>query len=273
MKTRLLLAALFAVGLAAGLAYAWLIAPPPMAASPANVAPAYRQAWLIMAAEAYARDGDWPRTQARLNALQDPSLAQTVTGLFTRLNAVGPNPTARALALIADRLGVRTAPMQVYLADLAIATTPTPAPPTAAPIGVTAAPPTVPPTVAVTPTSPPAVIITEAPPAAYQVVRRTVECTRPPDKPQIRVIIQDAQGQGRPGQTVWITWDQGTDRFVTGLRPEIDPGYGDFEMQPDQIYNVSVGRADSVAAGGLQAAPCAGNGLTSWSLTLKPAAP
>ena len=70
---------------------------------------------------------------------------------------------------------------------------------------------------------------------------------------------------------MWITWDGGSDRFVTGLKPEIDPGYGDFDMQPDQSYNVGVDKPTSVIVSGLRADPCETDGRTSWRLILAPA--
>lgn len=278
MKLRLLSALLLIIGLALGLAYAWLIAPRPQPASPADVNAAYQRAWLVMAAEAYAQDGDWPRTQARLNALRDPALTQTITELFTQYAAFGPNRTARALALVADRLDARTAPMVVYLATPP--TSPTPASAATRPIEPAASPTLPAATTATsvaappdTPTPIPTIFPTVAPRTAYQLAQRSAECTRPPDKPRLRIFVQDASGRGQPGQVVWVTWAEGTDRFVTGLQPEIDPGYGDFEMQPDQTYNVSIGRSDRVDVGELQAVPCAGNGLTSWRLVLRSTVP
>ncbi|HZY43604.1 MAG TPA: hypothetical protein VFF70_02550, partial [Anaerolineae bacterium] len=108
---------LIAIGIGSGLAYAWLISPVKFTeASPAQVITEYRHAWLIMAAEAYAEDGNWSRTQERIKSLLDPNLSQTITQLFDQYNAQGPNPIARALALLADRYNARTAAMLVYLA-------------------------------------------------------------------------------------------------------------------------------------------------------------
>jgi len=268
MRSRLLPLLLLATGLGLGLGYAWLIDPVTYTeSSPAQVVSNYRSTWLITAAEAYAQDGDWTRTQLRLEALHDLNLPQTVNELFERYSAQGPNPIARALARLADRLGVRTAAMNVYLATPVM--TPTPAPTSARTTRPTPA--TTPrPTITATPQS----IVTRslpttALPSAYQLISRVAECTRPPAIPQIRVILQDADGRGLQGQEVWITWDGGADRFVTGLKPEIDPGYGDFDMAVDQSYNVSVDKPTAVIVSGLQAGPCTGDGRLSWRLVLK----
>ena len=273
--TRFLFIVLFLIGAALGLAYAWLIDPVTYSeSSPAQVTKAYREAWLIMAAEAYAQDGDWERTQARVNALHDDNLAGTLTQLFDRYQSTGPNPTARALARLADRLNMRTPAMQVYLVAV---TTPTPeqgvprnnAPPQSTPAPTrminTATPATAP--------EPPTLTPTPAPIPEYQVIDQVAECATGPNPPQIRIIVKDQFGQSVSGKEIWITWEGGTDRFVTGLKPEIDPGYGDFDMQPDQSYNVGVAKPTSVVVSDLRADSCETDGRTSWRLTLAPRTP
>ncbi len=265
MKARLLFSVLLIIGLGAGLAYAWLIDPVTFTeSSPALVQAAYRQTWLIMAAEAYAQDGDWARTQVRLDALHDPDLTRTVTNLFEQEAARGSRTSARALAQIADRLGAQTAAMSVFLVTPAV--TPTAQPP----ISIIASP-TPKPTATATPLAPTTTPTVIALSATYQLINRTAECTRASLPPQIRVIVQDAAGQSLPGHDVWITWENGADRFVTGLKPEIDAGYGDFDMQPDRAYNVSIDQPTAVVATDLQATPCP-NGLTSWRLVFRQAA-
>jgi hypothetical protein len=268
MRPRLLLLLLLAGGLVLGLGYAWLIEPVTYTeSSPAQVVASYRHTWLIMAAEAYAQDGDWTRTQLRLDALHDPNLPQTASELFDHYSAQGPNPIARALARLADRLGQRTAAMNVYLATPVI--TPTPAP-----TSTHTSRPTLTATPRPTVTATPRPIVTKSLPttmlpSAYQLISRVAECTQPPTTPQIRVIIQDAAGRGTQAQEVWITWDGGADRFVTGLKPEIDPGYGDFDMALDQSYNISIDKPTAVIVTGLQAEPCLGDGHLSWRVVLK----
>jgi hypothetical protein len=272
MSTRILILIGLAVGAVLGLAYAWLIEPVTfIESSPAQVVRSYREAWLIMAAEAYAQDGDWERALARANALRDNQLSQTVADLFEKVNVAGPNITARALARFAERLNVRTPAMQVYLATLA-----TPTPPPAPTVDATPTAVLPRPTVIHTPTPTPQPPPTVAPAATrnpdYQVIERRAECTTG-QAPQIRIIVQDELGQGIPGKEIWITWEGGSDRFVTGFKPDIDPGYGDFEMQIDQLYNVSVDKPTSILAASLRAEACDAEGRTSWQLTIGSRAP
>lgn len=274
-----LIVALFAVGLIAGAAYARLIDPLRVTdASPAQVTATYRQAWIVMAAEALAQDGDWERTRARLDTLRDPALPQTVKDLFQQVDAQGSRTAARALAQLADRLGARTAGMSVYLVTPGVTPAPgsnssqpatpsrTSASPTPEPVAIGKSP-----TPAATPTPTPRAATPSPVPTynpAYQIISQIAECTRPPAMPQIRVTVQDAAGQALPGVRVWLTWDGGDDRFVTGLKPEVNAGYGDFDMLPNRNYNVSIERRESVIASGLQAEACAG-GAVSWRMIVR----
>lgn len=266
MKLRLLVPLMIAIGTGLGLAYAWLISPVKFTdASPAQTITEYRRVWLIMSAEAYAQDGNWARTQERIASLLDPNVPQTITQLFDQYNAQGPNPVAHALALLGDRYNVRTAAMLVYL------TTPIVTPPAPVPTPTPAPRPNISPTP--TPTLEP--IVTTPTPTLipiYQVINSTSVCQPPSIKPQIQVTIQDANGLGVPGKDVWIIWDAGADRFVTGLKPEIDPGYGDFDMSIDQTYSVAIDKPTTIVITGLRAAECAQGRLT-WQLTASPSAP
>jgi hypothetical protein len=271
MNTRTLVVIALVIGAAIGLAYAWLIEPVTFSeSSPAQVMKSYREAWLIMSAAAFAQDGDWDRTQARVNALRDANLTQTLADLFDRYQANGPNPTARALARLADRLNVRTPAMQIYLAEIIA-----PTPEIIAPIETAVVPQpiaTLSPTA--TPEPLPTVVPTATPVPDYQVLERTAECTHGKQPPQIRVIVKDQFGQSVPGKEVLISWEgNGQDHFITGFKPEIDLGYGDFDMQPDLAYNVGVDKRTSVIVSGLRADPCETDGRTSWRLVLAPRTP
>jgi hypothetical protein len=274
-----LLIVLFVAGVSLGVVYArWLDPMHVTDVSPAQVTASFQETWISLAAEALAQDGDWERTRARLDALRAPNLPQTVNALFNRCDAQGDKAAARALAQLADRLGVRTANMSVYL--ITPVTPPTPrAPVTATPRPIAAGGPpstvTSPPRtamdgrlpgVAATP-RPPTPVPTYSP--TYQVLSQIAECARAATTPQIRVTLQDAAGRGVPGVTVWITWEGGADRFVTGLKPEIDAGYGDFDMLRDRYYNLSIDQPESVIVAGLRAEACAAGGLTAWRVVIR----
>jgi hypothetical protein len=114
---------------------------------------------------------------------------------------------------------------------------------------------------------------TATPTPDYAVVSSDNECESGPS--QIRVTVQTADGAGLPGVDVWITWDGGADRFVTGLKPEFGAGYGDFDMQPNVTYRVGAGTQSALAlVTNVRAAPCTtvsgGEGRLSWDIVLRP---
>lgn len=266
MKLKHLAPLMMVIGIGLGLFYAWQLSPVKFTeASPAQVVTEYRQAWLIMAAEAYAQDQDWARTQERLTSLNDPNIAQTIAQLFDRASASGPNPIARALAILGDRYDVRSAAMLVYLSNPIVSTpVPTAAPrPTARP---TLRPTLAPTLIPIVPTPAPTLIPT------YEVINKVAVCHPLSLKPQIQVTIQDSSGAGLPGKEVWIGWDAGADRFVTGLKPEIDPGFGDFDMAIDQTYSVAIDKPTSMVVNDLRADECS-TGRTTWQLTLRSIGP
>jgi hypothetical protein len=62
----------------------------------------------------------------------------------------------------------------------------------------------------------------------------------------LRIYIRDRLGVGVPGVELVIHWVEGQDKLFTGFKPDIDPGYADFQMKPGEIYQiqpVSVGTA------------------------------
>jgi hypothetical protein len=42
-----------------------------------------------------------------------------------------------------------------------------------------------------------------------------------------------------------VNWPGGDDSFFTGFKPEADPGYADFEMKSDEVYQVELVDAES----------------------------
>jgi hypothetical protein len=56
----------------------------------------------------------------------------------------------------------------------------------------------------------------------------------------LRIYIRDRLGVGVPGVEIAISWPGGKDRLFTGFKPEIDPGYADFQMEPDEIYRIEL---------------------------------
>lgn len=64
----------------------------------------------------------------------------------------------------------------------------------------------------------------------------------------IEVRVQDVNGRPIPGETVRVRWDNGEDRFVSGLMPERGSDYADFRMQAGRGYTIDMpGLADPLS--------------------------
>jgi hypothetical protein len=74
------------------------------------------------------------------------------------------------------------------------------------------------------------------------------------------------------GVQIVVTWDNGVNTFYTGFKPELGPGYADFEMTPGIIYVLQLTKGDKPVTG-LAAQECEGSGgeryWGSWRLTFK----
>jgi len=66
----------------------------------------------------------------------------------------------------------------------------------------------------------------------------------------IEVYVRDAGNTtGIPGERVRVQWEGGSSLFATGLKPERDPGYADFQMEAGGNYIVSMpGRSDPIGS-------------------------
>ena len=60
----------------------------------------------------------------------------------------------------------------------------------------------------------------------------------------------------QPGRTIWLLWEDGADRAITGFKPEIGPGYADFVIEPGRIYNLYIDTPAGIPVSTLQVAPC-----------------
>jgi hypothetical protein len=205
------------LGVAAGLFYAWRVSPVEYTdTAPAALRPDYRMDYLALIASAYAASGDLSRAQLRLSLFGDLPEADTLAALAQRRLGSGEAPSeARALAALAAALADRP-------------TTPTstrpPSTPTRTPTPLPTRRPSATPLPSATPGAP------------FSLVEREKVCDPGLPGPLIMVLVEDAAGQPVPGVEILVVWDDGQDRFYTGLKAELGLGYADFLMSPDTAY-------------------------------------
>lgn len=222
------------IGVALGVFYGWVISPVSYTDTvPSALRADYKDQYLILIAASYTVDGDLNRAQARLAELGLADPAGAVTALAQRLAAEGKDTSAPSA--LAAALGVGVAPVTLV--------------PTA-----TTAPsetPTLPPTVTPFPssTSFPTLVPTATPVYDYVLISQETYCNDVERLPLIIVDVVDENSQPVAGVRVSVAWAEGEDGFVTGLKPEISPGYGDFLMEAGVAYSVQIGNRTPPVAG------------------------
>lgn len=264
-------------GLGAGLYFGWVVSPVVyIAAAPARLSANYKETYLFLVAQSYAQDGDWPRAEQRLNVLEDPALAQTVSDLLQNYLRRGePEARVRPLALLANQLGINDPAVALFVTpefQPSPTATPTLAP-SLTPTLLPSATFTPSPSPTASPTLTPSPTITPSPTSlpVYRLVSQERVCDRNGPTPRIEVITLDATLAQLPGVEVLVNWDSGADRFFTGFKPELGLGYGDFTMQPELSYTVVVAEG-SPPVSGLRIEDCPaseGGQAGGWRLTFQ----
>ena len=241
--------------------YTWVLDPPALTLAPPSSLNSHdKEIYMVLVAAAYTADGDLERAERRLAALRDVHIGNTLVALAERYIAEDHDVReVRALARLADSLGYTSAVVRAFIATPTPTYTPTPtvtplpshtatASPTAtytAPATYTATSTQQPrsistPTKTTVPTPTRTLTSTATPPFEhdrFRVVQSTPICDAQSDG-ILRIYVRDANGEGIPGVQIIVSWPEGEDRFYTGFKPAIDPGYADFEMQPGKVYEV-----------------------------------
>lgn len=255
------------LGLGIGLYYTWIIDPVVyVQAGPARLSQQYKAEYIFLVSQSFAADGNWPRAQQRLAALEDPNLPQTVNTLLETYVRDLQSPEAlRHMANLAQQVGAEGGAVAIFAPTPPVLPTPT----LAAQVAPTQdVPATLTPTSTLPPSPTPPPSPTIPPPAtkelAYRLVNQEPVCNQG-DDPLIEVIVQDAAAGPLPGVEVLVTWSEGEDRFFTGFKPDEGAGYADFTLSPEVSYTVALA-AGSEEVSGLRLQSCAAGTEGGWRL-------
>ncbi len=223
------------LGLAAGLVYSWVLSPVEYTdTAPASLRQDFKEDYLSLIASAYAASGDLDRARARLALLGVIASPEEISRLAqSRLADGRPESEARALAQLAAVLGDRPSPLLG-----------TPSPTT-----IQSALPSPTGTIPPSPTFRPSPTPSPTPGAPFSLIEQEVLCDPDLPEPVIQVLVQDAAGDGVPGVQILVIWDEGQDRFYTGLKPELGAGFADFTMQPGTTYSLQLIDGESPVTG------------------------
>lgn len=271
------------LGLAAGLLYTWVISPPEYYDTyPPLLDRPYRSEWIQMTVLAYGAEGNWNRTQLRLQGLPEAEIRPIAASVLDQAVASGrPLIILQRIAKLAASYGVDTPAVDIYTGEDSTAPTPAPTatsqtiPPTPTPTATTIPPTNTPlpvPTITTTTAISPSL-------SAFHIVSQTLTCT---NSPQIAVSLMlshtitvrrraEIEWLPLPGREVWLLWEDGADRAVTGFNPEMGLGYADFTVAPGRVYRLYIDVPRGAPVSTIQVEPCTsseGEGWISRSLVL-----
>ena len=271
------------LGLTGGLIYAWFIAPveyydtfPPLLDA------TYRHDWIRMVTWTYGAEGNWERTQIRLSGLSDDEVRVAVADVLEGAVAEGRSiSTLQRMARLALEYDVDVPAAGIYAeggvpsasgeggSEGQTPPPPTPTVPTATMTPRPSATPT--PTQIPLPTPAP----TELPQIQtpeFRIISQTLSCDAEPSiavsleiSRTVREGRRERQEQvGEPMRELWLTWDGGADRAITGFKPEHGLGYADFTVQPGRSYNLYLDSPTGLPLFGFQIEPCLPSEGTGW---------
>lgn len=197
---------------------------------------------LILISLAYAQDRRIEVAAARLlNLDKDWQAVADVACELAQTGYAGTNTGLRAIRSMVELAG-----SQGYAScasALIPVHTPTPRPsPTARPTAT----PTRPAVPTKTPTEPPPdtpiplALQTTPTPRGEFIVANIVPFCDPRLPALIEFSVRDANGNGIPAVPIEVIAGNARQRLFTGLKPERDLGYADFEMTPDEVYRVEL---------------------------------
>jgi len=242
------------LGLAGGLYYTWIVSPPEETdTEPRQLSDEAKADYAVAIVLQYQRSGDLGATVQNLLDLQlgtDP--IQAVADIACELAQTGYVDSSTGLRAVRSLKTFYQLQGRSGCADELI-------PDVDEPQVVEISVPTATPTLRPVPTKTP--IITQQPsptPVGVQVV----PTTRPQRQYEGRLVgtfcdvelsgnieirVQDVRGNGIPGETLRVRWDDGEELFVTGLKPERGAAYADYRMTDGRGYTIDMpGLADPI---------------------------
>lgn len=252
-----------ALGLAAGLVYTWEIDPViERNTAPWQLSAAAREDYVVAVALSYAQSGDILRAAERLR------MVSPNRNVWDMVAEVACNRVKQGKTVSNSDIRVLRALEQLYRpqggSGCADGLYPTPEPVTIVPPTPTITPsPTLTPPPSKTPTLPgptptSAVLAppTSTPASGSYALARVQSFCDPDLSGVIEVRVYDSRGKGVPGIPVTVTWSGNeSETFFTGLKPEREAGYADFQMVAGRSYTVTIpGMVSSAPT--VDAVPC-----------------
>ena len=84
--------------------------------------------------------------------------------------------------------------------------------------------------------------------AAFALIAQDTVCdTNLPDG-LLQVLVFNSNRRQVAGASIVITWENGEERFFTGLKPEVGNGDADYSMSPNIVYTVRLASGSDIAS-------------------------
>jgi hypothetical protein len=238
------------IGLLIGLFVSFVLLPVQYTdTSPDTLSEEQKDVYRALAARAYLYDADQARAFSRIALLGDANVGDAlVTQAQQMVAGDGDVQAARGLALLAS---VLTNP-ETFITPLAsiqiIQTTPTSS---TQDMEITDTPVPASPTPFMTYTPRPTSTPQPTQGAPYQMVGDPSNICDPGDATSLLMVyVYDTEGNGVSGVKIQISVsDGGSSDFYTGLYPEINRGYADYEMAAGNTYSLRVGDGGEIIPG------------------------
>ena len=269
------------VGIGLGLVYAWMIQPRGVTnADPSTLRADFKEQYRSAIAAAYAANRMFPRAEARLQLLKDPDPVEALNAQAQQMLARGESARAAdqvaALARAIREGTGETSPASAPSTPAVEIVEKTSAPVTSfslpeSTLSLTETPPaltkeTQPALASSTPRPTNTPVPTQAVP--FQLTGQDEVCD--PNLPDglLQVLVVGSNRKQMPGMEIDLTWENGEEKFFTGLKPELGSGYADFIMTPEVAYSVQLASGSDIAAG-LIAPTCQDPGGESYTGGIK----
>ncbi len=231
-------------GLAIGLFYTWMVNPVvEYNTAPWQLNEDASDAYMALVGLVYGYEENLARAEERLAPFnfERPGLAAARQACEFFRRAESLEQTAGLVAL-AHAYG------EITCADEVLGATLTPAGPVTIVVPTETPTPSLTPSITPTATLTPTVDLTNmtptikpspTPAGPFEVVGITSFCN-PRFSGALEVNVQESGGSGIPGVEVLVTWEDGEDRFFTGLQPGENAGFANYTMEADRTYRVEL---------------------------------
>jgi hypothetical protein len=229
-------AALLLLGFGIGLVIAWGVLPVRVAdTNPGTLQQDIKARYRVLIAENFLVTGDRTRAEARLNLLNDKNIILAISDQITNKMYVNEEQRVALVTLQAALAGSQVSLLQATaLSSEPILET------SSIPVGIITVSPSPSPSISSVKTPTPFIITS---PTAFIIISRTPVCDIARASPLLQVNVLDSYGKPLSGIVLIVSSVEGSERIITGLKPDIGAGSADISLSEGTIYTITIANA------------------------------